>query len=560
MPPDKYHWLSSDFSGYLNLYISNTLFIIVLSSTIFLKVLYLASNRPKTQSSSSPLFKLLSPVYFLIALYIATFGFLSIQKHNAFHSYTDIAVHSEILWKILQGNGPITTIELSLGPGHGIQNYLSAHMIPFAYILTPIFFLFPSPKTLLLFQTIILSLGALPIYWFAKERIKSEFSGIAFASAYLLYPTLQYTNLFEYHDLPPALPLILFTFYYLWKKKYKAFFLFMSLAMMVREEVSLTIFMLGLYAFFIQKNRKLGILVSSVAILYIIAILGFVMPQLRDASSSSLVYLYHYKYLGDTPLEIFNTIIFHPIYVLKHLFTPLKIGNLTLFLLPIGFLCLFAPTLLMLGLPSFATTFLSGSIEPSTFFLYYTAPSLPFLFFASIEGTRNIVIKVVPFLGKKFKGLNQFSEKGLIFSLGNYVLITGLLTNFFFGPSPISRQFWDKDYRLAEFHTHNFHHTHYKVTNHHRLAQEFLSQIPDQTIVSAQTFLLPHLFKKKKIYMYPYIGDAEYILLDKENPERSPGDLRVNFDKYLQRLLHSRNWSIISAQDGYMLFKRIPCK
>ncbi|MCK4423437.1 MAG: DUF2079 domain-containing protein, partial [Candidatus Omnitrophica bacterium] len=79
-------------------------------------------------------------------------------------------------------------------------------MEPIFFPLSLLYLIFSNPCTLLVTQSIFIALGAWPLYLIARDRFKSETVALCFASAYLLYPTLQYANLFDFHGdaLAPA--------------------------------------------------------------------------------------------------------------------------------------------------------------------------------------------------------------------------------------------------------------------------------------------------------------------------------------------------------------------
>src|SRR5207245_8173965 len=119
------------------------------------------------------------------------------------------------------------------------------------------------------------------------------------------------------------------------------------------------------------------------------------------------------------------------------------LANLVMFLLPLQFTSLAAPALLAVTLPNVASVFLADAISVYSFFLYYLSPSIPFIFFSSVEGLRKLARRVSPEV------------------IGPCVGRGALVTSVMFGPSPVSLAFWDEGYKLGEFHAMNFHRRHY---------------------------------------------------------------------------------------------------
>src|SRR2546430_15097488 len=78
---------------------------------------------------------------------------------------------------------------LEATPASGRQAVrLGSHVDPFLALLVPLWWVWPSPLMLVVFQIVAVAAGALPVYWLAREHLGSERAGGEFAFAYLLYP------------------------------------------------------------------------------------------------------------------------------------------------------------------------------------------------------------------------------------------------------------------------------------------------------------------------------------------------------------------------------------
>ena len=119
------------------------------------------------------------------------------------------------------------------------------HVEPIYFVLAPIYALWQQPETILILQTIILALGALPVFWLARDRLRSHLAGVAFAAVYLLFPGLEAANMWEFHAVALAAPLLLFAFYFGQKGRWGLLWLFALLAMATKEEVSLSVLVMG---------------------------------------------------------------------------------------------------------------------------------------------------------------------------------------------------------------------------------------------------------------------------------------------------------------------------
>jgi|GEM_PF-993553 len=546
---------------YINVYGKGIIFILLSAVLSFYLIL-----RSKFASKQEQIIKILSRGALIFACSIYTSNlFIQFLKFLSYKYYVDFAVHLEVLWKLkngLSGALPFSSIEANL---YGSTNWFGTHFAPILYIFAIPFYFLPRPETLIVLQTFLIGSAALPLYWYAKEKLNSGASALFITGAFLLYPTLNYITIYDFEYLRFSIPALMFTFYFLYKGKRLLYFLFLAASLLIREEVSLVTFMVGIYAFFIMRKRKLGLITIVVSIAYFGVVVGYIMPSMR--MGEDLVYSNYFRHLGDTPLEILGTVVLHPLYVIKFLLEPTKIANFILFNLPVLFLSLASPIFLV-TFPNLFVCFLSKSITHYSIFLYYLSPSIPFIFLAAVDGINNARDAGLPFLKKwryirkNILGKND-SKKQLILSLTMTLFTTSLLTNFFFSPSIISFQFWNKKYKLGEFHTTNFHHSNYLIGEHQKLARDFVEMIPDNATVSAEQFFLPHLYTKRKLYIYPTIkDDVEFVLIDKRHHAKAGvGDTYIDFRKrpqyYYDKVEKDHvNWDIVKEEDGIFLLRR----
>lgn len=82
-----------------------------------------------------------------------------------------------------------------------------------------------------------------------------------------------------------------------------------------------------------------------------------------------------------------------------------------------------------------------------------------------------------------------------------------------------------------------------------------IGEVPKNAIVSAQDPFVAHLSLRQKIYSYPIVKDAEYILLHaKEDP--FPLDAK-EFEAKIMELKKNQKWRNISPYKDVYLFKKV---
>jgi len=82
------------------------------------------------------------------------------------------------------------------------------------YLFVPAAWLMPTAPLLLVGQSVILALGALPVFGIVRHRLQDERSAVAFAILYLVNPSLHGINVRDFHAAALAIPLLLGAIYF----------------------------------------------------------------------------------------------------------------------------------------------------------------------------------------------------------------------------------------------------------------------------------------------------------------------------------------------------------
>ena len=488
-------------------------------------------------------------VWLLILLYIGLFSWQSVARHQAFATNAyDLGNVNQAFWNTVHGRPLHFTnwrgVELDLAN----DSRLAMHVEPIYFVLAPIYWLWQQPETILILQTIILALGALPVFWLARDRLRSHLAGVAFAAVYLLFPGLEAANMWEFHAVALAAPLLLFAFYFGQKGRWGLLWLFAILAMATKEEVSLSVLVMG-FCFsvwgLIQAWRKLappinirtwlrraagtplvihGLALMLVAALWFVVAVFVVVPHFEGSRSP---YLSYYNQLSGDAASGGSGIFPMLIAALHAMFTRRNVQYLIDLYTPVAFLSLFNPLTLAISAPDLAINLLSTH-EPMHFTekYHYVAPLLPGIMISAILG--------VAWLSRQIARLTKRRQHTVVLALTGIVFASTLYYHHYHGYTPLARAFES-----------------YQVTSHHRVGASIAREIPIDAAVSAQPNLNPHVSGRKTLYRFPYIGDAEYIFLDVSS-------LANKSDQYglIRDLLAGDEFGLVRAEDGYLLFRR----
>jgi uncharacterized membrane protein len=473
-------------------------------------------------------------LFYTISIFYLAFG-----KINALHHYADFSTVLEILWTNYKGLGLTTFMAENY---HGSRHWLAAHFTPIIYLTyVPAFTIFPSPYVIPISETFFILSSLIPL-WLISKRYLDDNSSRLLICSFLFYPTIFYTNLYGTAFIELCLPLFLWLFYFFEEKKNKLFILTLILCLMVREEVSLVTCFFGIFIL-IKKRYSLGFFTIILSLIYFYVVLFLVMPSYKMEG----YYNPWVKFWGNTYSEILFTILFNPIDTLSKILIAPKIGSFVMILIPLLFVPLSSLSILLIATPNLAIVYLSSSISHSSFILYYLSPSIPIFFYATIIGISKL---------KNFKFIN-------INSLVNAILVASISTTIFFGATPISIAFWKKNYSVGNFYTTNFHRSAYIEEDRDIIVKRMVKLIPDDAVVSAEQHVLPLLYKKKKMVIFPDDDkDIEYILIDKLNPKKTGGfntytSFRLNSEFYYQKYLKNNSWNIIAEDKGVILLKKV---
>ncbi len=458
--------------------------------------------------------------YLAICLYALTFAVLSVLEHDSFNTHAfDLGNMDQAVWNTAHGRW------LQFTNWEGGNTRLAAHVEPILFLIAPLYHLYSSPKTLLILQSVVLSLGALPAFWLAKDVLKNDFAAVGFSVAYLLAPALETANLADFHAVSLSSSLLLFAFFFIHKKRYILFFLFAVLAMGTKEQVSLSVMMMGLYVLLIQRNLKWGAFTVGVALVWVIVALGVIIPHFNPTEASP--YLSRYDALGASPREILTTFLSNPRSVLSSLSEPAKVEYLRSLFVPVVFLPILSPLTLVFAFPDLGLNLLSNFPAMYSGGYHYGSVIVPFLIISAVKGTH--------FLAQGARRLSPKLSTGLIYVLATLVLLFTL-----------------RSYVVSVFLPLADHPP--VVTAHDELASKFIEMIPARAGVSAGSSLNPHVSQRERLYLFPDVAGADYIFLD---VTATPHPIDVpSLEWRVRELLQGGEWGVVAARDGYLLLKR----
>ncbi len=523
-------------------------------------------------------------VLLMTLAYVVFFSAYSLQRHATLNSYAaDLSFIDQPMWNTLHGRFLERTMD-----AHQVSR-VAEHLEPVIIPVAFVFYLWDDVRAILIVQTIVLALGALPVYWIARrafaapdcrvptarnveratlageEEASQALGGprwaqwlpLVFVAAYLMFPALQAANVADFHADPFIVAPLLFAFWYATERRCAAMWVWAAVGLLVKENLPTLIFMLGLFLLIFggridgavenaaqARRRRLHSVALMVAGLgwFYVATYVVVAPLARQAyGTAGPVYLAHrYSWLGAGLSGLWE--------ILRQ---PERLRYLVELFAPMGWLPLVAPEYLLLGLPVLIANLVSDFPGQYSGQQHYTAPLVPVLVVAAIFGARRL-LGVLHITSSHLQHSHLEVERGresgatsevrrvasipVVAILAVWLLAWSLGYQTLRGWTPLGR-----DYTWPQ------------RTAHHELLARFTAQIPPEAAVSTTPPLHPHLAHRWKIYIYPTVADADYVLLDVASPtDAHPNDVRKTF----QQLITSGEFGILDAADGYLLLAR----
>jgi uncharacterized membrane protein len=430
--------------------------------------------------------------------YAAFFSILSITNHHALNTRTaDLGYYDNIFYQSIHGN-PLGCSFLKSGV------HSSAHFDPILILLSPIYFIYQRAETLLVFQSVWLGAGVIPLYLLARERRMSRPAGLVLALIYATYPALHGANMYEFHSLTLITPLLLWLLYFLEIGAMKRYFAVLVALLLCREDVSLLLCFVGGSA--ILSLRKDRIRAGSYTIL--LGIGYFILAKSAFMRSTMLGgYSYYYEELipekkGVTQLLI--SLVTNPSFVFKLVLEEQKVIFLALLFLPLAFLPFAAKSGRIMLVYGFLFCLLASRDPVYSVHFQYTSVLFPIAFALTPAALQRI----------EDTGASALNLSGprLARALLGAGLVAGVLLGIKFGALAENASFRGGFNPVTRSLTK-------EQESRYAWLRQTIAKIPRNASVGATRKLGPHISNRSEAYIYPYKEGyperpADYVIAD----------------------------------------------
>ena len=515
-------------------------------------------------------------------LLLATLVYAVVMSHQAVLRYDtfkatafDLGNMDQVLWNTIHGR-PFQFTNQAID-WYGPPTRLAIHFEPIILLLSLLYIFHADPRILLVFQTLALVSGALPVFLLTRKYLPEwPLLSACMAIAYLLSPALIGMNIFDFHPVSLATPLLLYAVLALTYKRHVWFLIACILAAACKEEVPLSIALLGILVIWRYKSPRLGITLITGGLLWSFLAFFVIIPYFFPGAQHNNFW-YRYESLGSSPGAATLNLLLHPWLLLSMYITFDRFFYLAGLLRSSGFLALLAPEWLLPALPSVAINILSTDPTLYSGVYQYNAVIIPFIMLAAIHGTRRLIT-----VWQGWRGEEEMVSHEV-------VLISSVLTAWRTWLSSIVLVQWRRvaaelasamaplasrisgprlqqvviawiicmmavNYVLAMPILNSFWADHEPGSREQHI-QQLLALIPADASVSAGSNLNPHLSERQRLAVFPspLNTSVEYIIVDLNAV--FPED-RAEMASELNQLVASGQFRELARAEGVVLLVR----
>ncbi len=475
----------------------------------------------------------LTLVLLLSAAWAAMFSWLSVSRHDAWWTGRfDLGNMVQAIWNTSRGDFLLATTS----QGEQVSR-LGSHVDPLLVVLVPFQWITDSAAPLLVVQAVAVAAGAIPAFLLGRLWLRDDRLAVAGALMWLLYAPIQWAVVTDLHAVTLAAPLLMLAIWAAETRRNWVLGVSLFLALMGKEQVGLAVAILGVWIIVRQRRWITGAVVSVTALAWTAVSVLFIIP----AAGSGLPEPFEQRFgrFGDSPSDALVGALANPLEVVTTIGSYPRLSYLAALLLPLLLLPLFAPLLAAAALPDLMLNMLADWWPNHSIEFHYAAIPSPFLVAAAMLGLAGLRARTRPgWLVRLLRPAGAVAV-ALIAASALGTVLTGPLP--FFGPLSQATQA-----RLEQ----------YRPTAHAQALAGAAALIPDGAVVSAGNSPGGHLSARERILVFPVIGDADWVVVDRTRPNMYDRLDVVGFTAALDALRARPDFSPVYDRDGVMVFRR----
>lgn len=470
----------------------------------------------------------LAPVFFLV-LYAS----ISWVNHYVFRTYAlDLGAYTNAMWDYTHFRW-----NDSLAFKAEAEYLLADHFDLYLILFSPLVWIFGT-YTLLVVQVFFLLWAGITVRKLLLFRGKGEEISLAGMWMFYLFFGVYAALSFDYHSnvvAGCALPAFILALH---QKALGKAWLWLGFMLIGKENMSLWLIFvcLGLVIEF-YRERKMVFQLSLMALTsaaWFVLVTGYIMPAFSNAGSYPHL---HYAVLGSTSGEALKFMLTHPFEALRLLFSNHS-GNPEAdcvkpeFIVLMGIaglpLLIRRPGYLLMMVPLVFQKFYHNDFFKWGIYAQYAIEFAPIMAIGVME-----VISMIE------------SHKLKQWLMG--ITLVGSAVGMLHLMQPTC--LWEEKNRIRFYSEHHYK-RHYPISQ----VKQQLNRIPPEATVSAQSSFQPYLSLRDKIYHFPVINDAEYVVI---STYESPWPISMEeLREWMRKLDHSSEWEKVATQSWIRIYRR----
>lgn len=448
-----------------------------------------------------------------------------LEQHFFLLRRYDLGNFTQAVWSTAHGH----FLQVTEAGGEQVSR-LGIHVDPIIVGIVPLWWIWSSPDLLLVVQVTALAAGAIPVYWLGRKHLPSPVDAAFVSAAYLICPVILWNALHEFDAVALSVPLLLACVWFLDEERLWAFAAAAALAVLCQEQIGLIVACLGIAYGWRTRRWAPAVAIAILGAAVTVVDLHVILPHFSGGSP----YGSRLTGVGGSLGGLVKLSVVHPLKIVDRMVGTVHLIGLGLVFVPVLAFC-FRSSVMLAAAPQLALVLLSARVSDIAPSSQNMLPIIPFVFAGAVYG------------------LSRQSDPPKW--KGGHVLVASVACSAFFGPLnpgllPLT-----------------------SVAMRHVDAQrQAVTVVPTSAAVSATNHLGAHLAARRYLYVFPIIGKATWIVLDRHDPElpdistlgRQGNAVGIRdllwkpklMNSEIRKLEASRGWKRVYSRDGVMVFTR----
>jgi len=214
-------------------------------------------------------------IYFGICfIFFLAYTTLSAVRHMHYGSFGfDLGLTDQVIWKYSQFKTSITTIHY-----YPFTSLLTDHVELIYILLAPFYWIYNNVLTLLLLQSLVISLSGIPIYLLARKKGVQKWLSYSLLFSYLMFYGIQNALWSDVHSLVFGASFLAWFIYFLDCNDTLWTFITFFLTVICKEDMALLTLLIS-FVYFIDYRTKTAIYLVGFSLLYLFAIFYIYFPH-----------------------------------------------------------------------------------------------------------------------------------------------------------------------------------------------------------------------------------------------------------------------------------------